>query len=383
GDWTSPLGRTRTLAAPGEALRRLGLAVLTCQAFGTGYYAAYRHLLDENLDLIVHLGDYIYELPFATVKGRDVLPARAPATLDDYRLRHASYRMDPDLQQAHARFPFMCMWDDHEVTDNYAGDTTPTDASPEAVSQLRAVAYRAYWEHLPLRLSPPDGPSVTLYRDVAFGDLARLCLLDERQYAAEPPCRDEGASGDLGTCAARADERQYLGAEQEQWLSDAIGQGGVTWNLIGNPTVIAGVNVGEATAPAYYLENWDGYPAARRRFLSRLADPAVSNPVVLTGDWHAGMVNDVHLDPDDHATAVVATELMTPAISSLIFDAPRAQNPQIRHFVGKHGYMTVAVESERVTAAFRVLDDVTRADSGISTDSTWQITAGQPSAQPA
>jgi alkaline phosphatase D len=382
GRWTSPTGRTRTAAAPGERLDRLGLGVVTCQYFDTGYYAAYRHLLNEDLDLIVHLGDYIYELPLGST-DRPVLPAGIPVTLDDYRLRYASYRSDPDLQAAHARFPFMCMWDDHEVSNNYAGDTLPDAAvDPAAVRTQRAAAYRAYWEHLPLRLAPPDGADVTLYRSADFGGLARLYLLDERQYADVPPCRDTSIS-DLGNCPARADERVYLGDDQDRWFAGAVGTGGVTWNLIGNPTVLAGVNMGQPDSPSYYLETWDGYPAARRRFLSRLADDRVGNPVVLTGDWHAGMINDVHLDPEDRSTPVVATELMTPAISSLIFEAPLGQNPQIRHQVLKHGYLTVAVEPERLTATLRVLDDVGRADSGISTDSTWVITPDSPQAQQA
>jgi len=386
GEWTSPVGRTRTTTEPGAALHRLRLGVVCCQNFGTGHYAAYRHLLDEDLDLVVHLGDYIYELPLGAAE-RPVLPTSVPRSLDEYRLRYASYRADRDLQAAHARYPFLCMWDDHEVTNNYAADTEPDpSASPEAVGARRAAAYRAYWEHLPLRLSPPDGPELTLYRDVTFGRLARLYLLDERQYADEPPCRDTSAS-DLGNCPARLDERRYLGEEQDQWFAAALdgsaaSGGEVGWNLIGNPTVIAGVNMGDASTANYYLETWDGYPVARRRFLARLADERVANPVVLTGDWHAGMVNDVHLDPEDRATPVVATELMAPAISSTLYDAPRAANPQIRHQVLKHGYLTAQVEPERLTATFRVLDDAMRPDSGISTDSTWQLTTGEPHAQP-
>ena len=380
GEWTSPVGRTRTAAAPGEPLDKLALGIVTCQFFGGGRYGAYRNLLDEDVDLVVHLGDYIYELPIARTDQK-VLPEAIPVTLEDYRLRYASYRSDTDLQAAHARYPFMCMWDDHEVQNNYAGDHLQSpDVPAEEVRQLKAAAYRAYWEHLPLRLSRPDGPEMTLYRDATFGDLARLYLLDERQYADEPPCRDEVAS-DFGDCAARlGGDRAYLGDEQEAWFTEASGAGGVAWNLIGNPTAIAGINSGTAAKPQYYLENWNGYPGARRRFLQGLSGDDVANPVMLTGDWHAGMVADVHLDPEDLDTPVVAVELMTPAISSMIDALPREANPQIHHAVDRHGYTTLHIEPERLTATFRVLDDVSKADTGITTDSTWQITAGEASA---
>jgi alkaline phosphatase D len=308
-----------------------------------------------------------------------VLPEVVPVTLDDYRLRHASYKADADLRNAHARYPFMLMWDDHEVQNNYAGDTFQNpNATPEQVREQRAAAYRAYWEHLPVRLPPPDGPDVTLYRSATFGDLARLCLLDERQYADEPPCRDVAVS-DSGDCPDRAaGGRQYLGADQEGWLADTIGEGGVAWDLVGNPAVVAGVNAGTAAAPSYYLETWDGYPDARRRFTELLA--AASNPLVLTGDYHAGMVSDVHLDPEDRDTPVVATELMTPAITSFPFGLPREPNPQIRHVLEAHGYLTLQVEREQVTAELKV---VSRDDpqAGVSLDSRWRVAAGSPSAE--
>lgn len=381
GEWTSPVGRTRTAPEPGAAVDRLTLAIANCQMFETGAYGTYRHMLDEDLDLVVHLGDYIYELDLAN-PDRPVAPAGMPVSLDDYRLRYASYRSDPHLQAAHARYPFMCMWDDHEVANNYAGDTFPSpDVTAESVRAQRAAAYRAYWEHLPVRLPAPDDPDVTLYRDATFGDLARLYLLDERQYADEPPCRDT-VDGDFGTCDDRTSgDRQYLGADQEAWLSDRLDQGGVTWNLIGNPVVVAGVDAGDAASERFYLETWDGYPQARRRFLERLAADDVPNPVVLTGDYHAGMVNDVRLDPEAADSPVIATELLSPPLTSILFDADiRPRNPHVKHFFGRHGYLKVTVEPDQLRADFRVVDDVTDPDTGVSTESSWRIDAGSPSA---
>jgi alkaline phosphatase D len=381
GEWTSPVGHTRTAPEPGAAVDRLTLAISNCQMFESGTYGAYRHMLDEDLDFVVHLGDYIYELDLGR-PDRPVAPAGVPVTLDDYRLRYASYRADADLQAAHARYPFLCMWDDHEVTNNYAADTVPApDARPETVRAQRAAAYRAYWEHLPVRLAAPEGPDMTLYRDATFGGLARLYLLDERQYADEPPCRD-AVDGDSGTCAERTTgDRHYLGAEQEAWLSDRLDQGGVTWNLIGNPVVVAGIDAGDASGESYYLETWDGYPAARRRFLERLAADDVTNPVVLTGDYHAGMVSDVRLDPEADGAPVVATELLSPPVSSVLFDADvRGRNPHVQHYLSRHGYLKVTVEPDQLTADFRILDDVTDPGTGIATESSWRIAAGAPSA---
>jgi alkaline phosphatase D len=381
GDWTSPVGRTRTTAPPGQPLERLGLAVVACQHFGSGYYAAYRHLQDEDLDLVVHLGDYIYEAG-GGLPERPVAPDHVPSTLDDYRRRHASYRLDPDLQAAHARFPFMCVWDDHEVVNNYAGDTALAESPPAAVRQLRTAAYQAYWEHLPLRLGPPDGPALRVYRAVTFGDLARIYLLDGRQYADPPPCRDTSGN-DFGDCPERLDAgRRYLGDAQDSWFASELAEGGVAWNVVGNPTVMAGINMGPTTRPGYYLETWDGYPAARRRILEQLGAEEVVNPVVLSGDWHAGMVNHLHVDPSDRSTPMVAPELVVPAVSSPVYDAPREQNPQIRHLLLRHGYLTVRLERERLVGVFRVLDDVRRPESGIATESRWRVSSGDPTPHP-
>ena len=251
---------------------------------------------------MLHLGDYINEHDRAIV--RPVLPTGSPADLDGYRQRYASYKVDTDLQAAHARYPFVCMWDDHEVTNNYAGDTDPNGHSPEFMQAQRAAAYRAWWEHIPARLPPPTGADVTLYRSLAVGGLARVTVLDERQYADVPPCRDSAVS-DLGNCEARTGaDREYLGTAQQDWFSEVVAEKGVIWDLVGNPAVLSGVNAGTPDEPKYFLETWDGYPAARRRFIESLAS-AAGQAVILTGDYHAGMVADLHADPGDQTTPVV------------------------------------------------------------------------------
>lgn len=378
GEWTSPVGRTRTLPDPGASPGRFGLAVANCQWLETGTYAAYRHMLDEDVDLVVHLGDYIYEYP-----GGKVLPTHQVATLADYRLRYASYRSDPHLRAAHARFPFVSTWDDHEVQNNHAGDTLEGGGTPEESAELRTAAYRAWWENLPVRLDPPDGASLRVHRHLDVGTLARLYLLDERQHAEEPPCRDEGTVGDVGPPCAAVDavDRTYLGAEQEEWFGRALAESGATWDLVGNPVVVSGIDSG-VDEPVQYMESWDGYPRARARFIEQVA--GARNPVVLTGDYHQGMVLDLHERPFDVESEVVAPELMAPPISSLLFSDPvAARTPHLRQQVDAHGYLALSVEEERVTARFRVVDDVLDERTGISTAATWVVEPGERRARPA
>src|SRR5690606_12149302 len=216
-------------------------------------------------------------------------------------------------QRVHQRFPFVCTWDDHEVRNNVMGNTLPEGLPPDEVRALRAAAYQAWWEHLPVRLDPPDGADLPVHRHLDIGTLARLYVLDHRQHADVPPCRDSGtAIGDTGDCPDRLadDERSTLGPEQEDWFAETAAASEVTWNLVGNPVVLAGVDTGpgptdgdEGTS-VFYLDTWDGFPGARERVIETMA--ATSNPVVLTGDYHAGMVLDVHRRPFDPDSEVVA-----------------------------------------------------------------------------
>jgi alkaline phosphatase D len=375
GTWKSPVGRTRTLADGSP--EKFGVGVVNCQMFESGQYGAYRHLAEEDLDLVVHLGDYIYEYPGGQSR-RSSLPDRAIENLADYRLRYASYKADPHLQAAHARFPFVCTWDDHEVANNYMSDVLPGTPEGTASTERKAAAYQAWWEHLPVRLDPPDGSDLAVHRDLTIGDLARLYILDERQDAALPPCRPEpGNATDFGDCEARdGEDRTRLGKDQEAWLTKALDEGGVTWNLLGNPVVLAGIDAG-SDAAAYYLDTWDGFPDARRRLIAQLAE--VTNPVVLTGDYHAGMALDVHAEPFDQTSKVVAPEFMAPPISSVLFAADvTGRTPQLREQINAHGYLAVEVTPERLTARFRTVDDVADADTGITTASTWTVDAGNP-----
>jgi alkaline phosphatase D len=382
GDVTSPVGRTRTL--PAGSPERFALAVVNCQWRETGGWAAFTHLLDEDVDLVLHLGDYIYEFP-GIAGPRVTAPDHALVSLADYRLRYASYKQDPALAAAHQRFPFSLTWDDHEVANNYMGDQLEDGSSAEVGRERKAAAYQAWWEHQPVRLDPPDGPDLVVAHAFAVGDLARIVVLDERQDADVPPCRGTAtAADDFGDCPDRtAVDRTRLGSDQEAMVDRAVSDGGVRWNLIGNPVVLAGVDGGNDTdGSKFYLDTWDGFPDARLRLIEQLA--SMTNPVVLTGDYHAGMVLDVHERPFDQSSAVVAPEFMAPPISSPLFAADvGARTPQLRQQLNGHGYLTVEVTPDLLTARFQVLDDVQDPASAIQTVATWQVRAGSPTAEPA
>ena len=372
GDWTSEVGRTRTLPAPGDPTARLALAVANCQWLDSGRYAAYRQMVEEDLDLVLHLGDYVYE--YGSERS---LPNRLPETVDDYRLRYAAYRSDAMLRAAHARFPFVCTWDDHEVRNNYMDDTTPGSTDPDRVREVKAAAYRGWWENLPTRFDPPTDSDLAIFHHFDVGDLARVFVLDERQDAAVPPCRDELGDADFGDCDARtAEDRTRLGADQEAWFADATAESTATWNLIGNPVVLAGIDSG-VDESAYYLDVWDGYPDARRRLIGQLA--GLDNPVVLTGDYHAGMVLDVHAEPFDEGSDVVCAELMAPPISSVLFPQDvSARTPHLRQQINAHGYLAVELTPDRLTGRFQVVADVEDENSAVTTEATWVVEAGDP-----
>ncbi|HEX8803275.1 MAG TPA: alkaline phosphatase D family protein [Acidimicrobiales bacterium] len=389
GDRTGPVGRTRTAPADDAAPDRLRFAFASCQNRQDGYWGALAHLADEDVDLVVFLGDYIYEdapNPGAVRTGE----TPEPVDLAGYRARYGEYKRDPLLQAAHARVPWIATWDDHEVQNNYAGDVglVPPGQPPEAFRARRAAAYQAYYEHMPLRVDPPDpaaaadGGALTLHRQVGWGELARFFVLDGRQHRSDQAC---DAPLDVGTCPEVEDEaRTMLGEEQEAWLGEALGASGATWNVVAQQVVLSRIPLPLGSPPSVALDLWDGYPAARRRLVDQLRP--VRNPVVITGDIHASGVGVVTADPDDRASPPAVPELVGTSISSDfppvlvdVVERAAADSPAIRYVNARQrGYVVCEVTPEALTAEFRYVDTVTAAEARIATGARWTVRDGDP-----
>src|SRR5581483_7142214 len=261
GSELSPIGRTRTAPAPGAGLDRLAFAFASCQHFETGYYTAYEHMVRDNLDLVVFLGDYIYEK-----EGRDGQPRRHTGpllmTLTDYRNRYALYKGDALLQKAHAHVPWIMTWDDHEVANDYANDSEPHGMPRVQFLERRAAAYQAYYEHMPLRVgSKPRGTAMQMYRTVQYGSFASFFVLDTRQYRNRQPC---GGSGTKPQCAEALDpHRTIMGEAQTRWLLHGLEKSPARWNIIANQVIFSPVDFQPGPEIGMPMDKWSGYEASR------------------------------------------------------------------------------------------------------------------------
>jgi alkaline phosphatase D len=390
GDDESPHGRTRTAPAEGAAVRRLRFGFGSCQQYEQGYYAAHRHLADEGLDLMIFLGDYIYESSW----GRDFVrrhSAGEPRTLDEYRNRHAQYKTDPDLQTLHRSVPWLVTWDDHEVDNDYA-DNRSEDLDPQFLTR-RAAGYQAFFEHMPLReLARPKGPDMALYARYDWGRLARIHVLDARQYRSWQVCPRPGRGGANivdSTCDALFDpDRTMLGRQQESWLEAGLVETKDRWNIIGSSVLMARADPKKGNASQYWTDAWDGYGPARRRLLQHVSDQDVTSCVVISGDAHSGYAADLKVDFTE-AAPIVASEFCATSITSQGRSAAETQtlldeNAHL-HYAdsSKRGYGVVDLTPARATMRFRVLGNEKVRTTGVSTERTFFVRAGQPGVHPA
>ena len=386
GSELSPVARTKTAPAVGARLDRFAFAFASCQNYPAGFFNAYAHMAEEDLDLVAFLGDYIYEGDAQGELGRGHSPTGEIWSLADYRIRHAQYKSDTDLQAAHAEFPWAVVFDDHEVENNWAdeisqGDGEP-DADPEVFRRRRARAFQAYYEHMPLRRAQrPNGPDVQIYRRLTFGDLMDFYLLDTRQYRSDQV-------GD----AKRADPaRSILGAEQKYWLRQAVAGQTARWNVLAQQVFFAQRDFVAGPGTNFSNDAWDGYLVERNEVRDHLAAAGTSNPVVLTGDVHASYVCDVKADFNDPDSATLATELVGTSITSggdgedqRPGDRVQLQeNPHIKFINRNRGYVRNIVTPTEWTADFRVVDYVSRPGAPIRDRATFVIEDGRPGAQPA
>jgi alkaline phosphatase D len=356
--------------------RRLRFALVSCQNFENGFYAAYRDIRTQPLDLVVHVGDYIYErggTPGVPDERRHT--GNEIVSVEDYRNRYALYRLDPDLQDAHAAFPFVVTWDDHEVDNNYAGLIPEDTQTAEEFFERRTNAYQVYTETMPLRPRVQERRGkVALFRSLRFGRLAEFLVLDTRQERTDQPCGDGFQV--LQACPAILDPAStLLGNTQETWLYRNLWNSHTVWNVIAQQVMMMRWDLGALAGPGLNLFNvdaWDGYQSERDRLMAFLSARRIENTVVLTGDIHSSWAADLKADFGRPDSPIVGAEFVCSSITSTFGDgndplvrATLPSNPHIKFFDGLHrGYVLCTVTPDHWRSDFRA---VTRSSSPVFT----------------
>jgi alkaline phosphatase D len=368
GEWTSPSGRATPTGIDPAALR---LAAASCQHFETGFFAAHADLAGWAPDLVVFLGDFIYEYGGENLGGV-VLRSHVSGetvTLDDYRGRYALYLADAQLQAARAACPWLVIWDDHEVDNNYAGVTSEDDADPDQFAARRLAGYQAWWEHMPVRMPRPDGSSdPTIYRTVRWGSLAELILLDGRQFRTDQACGDVTLSLEPACPEVVEPGRTMLGAEQEGWLGEQLAATEATWPVIAQQTVLSDVTLPNGAVLNY--DQWDGYPEARRRLLLQAAQ--TPRTIVLTGDIHLAAVGTLPgVGVEFVSTSISSPGLVPPDVAAVLTGFPDVVDAELGH----RGYTRHTITPDRWTAEYRIVADVADPASPVSTWKTFVVNA--------
>ncbi|WP_282784403.1 MULTISPECIES: alkaline phosphatase D family protein [unclassified Nocardia] len=407
-DQTSPIGRTRTAPATGDAPDRLRFGVVSCANWEAGFFSAYRHLtVRTDLDAVVHLGDYLYEYEAGEYGGRlgsarRHEPAHEIVSLADYRIRHAQYKTDPDLTNLHATLPFICIWDDHETAnDAWAGGAeNHTPGAEGDWQQRRAAALQAYLEWMPVRA----GADGRLYRRLRFGTLAELSMLDLRSY------RTQQVQAGPGWRQVDAPDRSITGPAQMDWVTNGLVSAPVTWKLVGNPVMIAPlvfppldpattaaltqlIGIPEGGIPAN-LDQWDGYTADRKRLLTAITDNQVGDVVFLTGDIHSSWAADLPLDAATYpASPTAGAEFVVPSVTSqsvgdIMRTPPRtvsvaaegalqSVNRHLRYVeVDSHGYGVLHVDAEQAQMDWFYVGDVADPNTGVRHGASFAVRRG-------
>jgi alkaline phosphatase D len=379
----SRVGLTRTAEAPGTMASRFRFALACCQDYQHGYYIGHRQMAQEELDAVVFVGDYIYEgEPQAGYvrmhNNQDTF------TVEEFRNRHALYKMDPDLQASHALRPWIVTWDDHELDNDYANLKPSWDLDPQRFLGRRIASYRAYYEHMPLRkASIPNGKDLLLYRSVNFGNLVHFNVLDTRQYRDVQAC--QGAPGPL--CTEHLDpNRSIMGFPQEEWLFGELKRNPSRWNIIAQQVPVSRRALrGERGS----TDKWDGYVASRNRMFEALEKYQTSNPVILSGDIHQAWAGNFIVDFDRPDSKILGSEFITSSLSSG-GDGQRdpaareyllSQLPYMKFANGRRGYVSFDMKPDIVNVAYRAADSVTRQDSAVRNAGTFIMEAGRPGLQ--
>jgi len=352
GDYTSPIGTTR-LSPSADSLEPVKIASASCQNWTAGFYTAYHDMAELAPDLVLFLGDYIYEGSTGSLEHGDVRLHNSAEIKDlvAYRNRYGLYKSDPLLQAAHHMCPWVVTWDDHEVENNYANLTPEDPADNDGYAARRAAAYQAWWEHMPVRFDPPVDENLIIYRQFSWGSLINMLVLDTRQYRDDQACNDAVLQTTPACDDALLPERSLLGAKQEAWLAANIRGVDKVWNVLANQTV-----------------------------MTDITEQGVKNLIVLTGDIHLSGVGQ--LTTTANPTTAVGIEFVATSISSGGNIPPETQGllqalPNIIDAEASHrGYILHTITPETWTAQYRLVDDAKVENSGVSDWKTFSVTAG-------
>ena len=390
GSATSPLGRLRTAPMAGSA-SPLRLGFHSCQNWEQGYFTALGHMAREDFDLVAFLGDYLYEYGGEPGRVRQHVGLEI-RTVDDYRRRYAQYKSDVDLQAAHARCPWIVVWDDHEVDNNYAGLSGENNMESEEQMRLRrAAGYQAWWEHQPVRVPRAKSwADLTITRAIDWGSLARFWMLDTRQYRSDQACGDGLRAVPCGDWAKPT--RTLLGDTQEQWLVHGLGASKSRWQVLANQVMMAPYDSTPGDVVTVSMDQWSGYPVARDRLLKAIAERAPNRTVVITGDIHSNWVNEIHTDFTRPGKPTIAAEFVATSISSggdgtatlpASARASLAENPHVQWHNRQRGYVSCTINENQWTADYRVVPFVTKPGAPVETASRWIVTHGRTGIQKA
>ena len=392
--YESPVGRFRTAPRYGTVPERLKFAFVSCQNYTHGYFSAFNDLVgQDDVELVVHLGDYIYEGPGLPTGPRAHAPQADLMTLADYRTRHAQYKTDESLQAAHQAYPWVMTWDDHEFWNNYADLDLDPNQPLETVAQRRAAAYLAYWEHSPLpRSRKPVDHFMPMYRRSTWGDLVLFHVLDTRQYRSDQVANCPVPQRQFGYCPPALDpERHILGSEQRAWLLDGLGASTARWNVLANQVRFAPIDQNpDPVITGFLQDNWDNYVADRQSVLDFMRVRKPSNPIVITGDAHVHSVRNVPPSFESFDGTPVAVEFVGTSISSDGDTNPETvgrlrfnddpENPHRLFQTDRRGYVTVDVTPQEWQADFRCVDTVSTPTSPARTVASYVVEDGVPGA---
>jgi alkaline phosphatase D len=388
----SRIGRSRTLPSPGAVVRQLRFGVAGCQRYEDGFFTAFRHIADERFDLVFHYGDYIYEYrverpgegPLRVVR---VMPGEPDEcyTLDDYRLRYSLYQLDLDLQEAHASAPFVMSYDDHEVDNDWAGDTTEDNTPPELFRLRRAAAFQAWYEHLPLRRAQiPRGSDALTYRRFTVGDLVTVNVLDTRLFRSPQAC-PQGPRVSSNCREALEPGRTMLGHKQERWLYDGFTKSETHWTLLAQQVPIMRIDYDpDPNVFSPDLDKWDGAPAARDRLCAAIEGSKLKNLVVVSGDVHQNWAGELKKDFNDEKSEALGIEFITTSVSAASdgfdindnFRKILQQHGHLKFFNGQRGFTRHTVTPDLWQTDFQVLENVSTRNARISTRKSFSIEIG-------